>query len=315
MTTPRTAARSAGLTTHRRPRPDGRRLASLVLAGGLLVGCSSTATNSTPTTSAPSSSEPTTAPPSTAAPTTTQVTVPSGWTVLDLAEASSFASPPCCGANWYGQPSPAFPDDGAPLADGAYRTVGTWPRDLSSGVLELELMRFDTCAALGADGCADPSDPAVDALGVDASSAMPVLLALDDQLRVVVWGYLGLGDEQYLRAASVGNGADLLALARNVDAAFESVFLTPVREGSLPDDVIADVRDTSVGGFAAAPDDGGLVVYLDDRAAGDVPQILYQIVYGTQDPLESRGTDPMLLVSLVVERGVPTLYVYAGFLS
>ena len=98
---------------------------SLLLATALtvapLAACSSDEAQ-TPTTVA-TSAEATTLPPATTSPTDststpTTTSEVAGWQTIEVDEIDGQFAPPCCGSDWYGEPSPPLPADGAPLLDG-----------------------------------------------------------------------------------------------------------------------------------------------------------------------------------------------------
>jgi hypothetical protein len=296
---------------------NGRKASARVAAAAIalvivLPACSSKTstdpgTTSVGSTTAPPSSTPGTDAPATTADVATTVVPPAGWTVADdSATAGVSYAMPCCGDDFHGTPSPALPADGAPLADGQYfvRRALNW----GDTPMELQVYRFEACAALPADSCEDPSG--VDNMGVDFSTYAPLTISADDpSLRVVLVGFTGF--DSGVPDKALGTVADLFELVDAVDAAYATVFYNPFLLGESPDDIVADVMAAPTGGFQLAPEGAGLVTFVHDGA----PPLLFQYLFdlSVSPPQAIRGSDVLGLNAITVSGSQITLYVYAGY--
>ncbi len=289
------------------------RLVALVVLGAL-AACSASTSNGTTATEATGASTlpPFTTTPSTAPSTATSVADTSappqtGWQVVDIERVDGQVAPPCCGADWYGEPSPPLPADGAPLLDGDYFVRVEWPADPTQP-LELHLYRFESCSALPEGSCDDPSDPT--GMGIDETTYSKMEVALDTSLRVVLFGFRGLDSTS---PASAGSGADLAEIAAAVEEAYAQVFIARAEAGESAEAIIADVRANPVAGFGPADDGSETSVQFE---LGTAPPLLFQAPFEyTEPPTPGRGTDVLHITSVGVRDGVMTLFVYAGFYS
>ena len=264
-----------------------------------------------PTEPAASTTE---APPETAPATTTPAptdTTPSatGWTIVNSDTLTAPLAFPCCASNWFGEPSPALPAAGTPLADGVYPIQFDWPAN-SGDPIVATVSRFEQCGLLPANTCEDNSGGVYppDDLGVDPTASYEWTFMLDGDLQVVLGGFTGFSDSP---ATSdnfrIANGADLAELLTALDADFIAAITAPVTAGASVEQVIADLVATPAHGFSAPPQEGaGALSY----AYGSSPPLLFQGV----DPA-TRGSDIIGRVSLEIRNGRPTLYLYAGFYS
>lgn len=294
-------------------RNTSTRLASAALVIAVVLAACSSKTSTDPgttspgATTAPPSSTPGTDAPGTTAGAATTVAPRAGWTVADdsVTAGVSYALP-CCGDDFHGTPSPALPAAGAPLSDGQYfvRRALDW----GETPMELQVYRYESCAALPELSCEDPSG--VDNMGVDFSTYAPLTISADDpSLRVVMVGFTGFDSGAPDKA--LGSVADLFELVDAVDAAYAAVFYDPFMLGENPDDIVADVLAAPTGGFQIAPEGTGLVTFVHDGA----PPLLFQYLfdYSVSPPQAIRGSDVLGLNAITVSGGQITLYVYAGY--
>ena len=286
---------------------------SLLLATALtvapLAACSSDEAQ-TPTTVA-TSAEATTLPPATTSPTgststPTTTSEVAGWQTIEVDEIDGQFAPPCCGSDWYGEPSPPLPADGAPLLDGDYFVRMEWPAN-PGDPLELHLYRFMECATLAEGTCEDMADPT--AMGVDETTYSNLTLPLDDELRVVLFGFRGR--DATASPASVGTGTDLAELAIAVEQSYLDVFVARSEDGESAEAIIADVRANPAEGFFPAADGSDQSVQFE---FGEAPPLLFQAPFEyTTPPTPGRGTDILFVTSIAVRDGLVTLHVFAGF--
>jgi hypothetical protein len=245
----------------------------------------------------------------TAAP-TTAAPAPAGWTAIEPDAAVGPLAYPCCASNWYGVASPALPAPGTPLADGVYAIEFTWPTDFSQPVTAT-VTRFDQCGVLPAGSCEDNGGGtyADDELGVDDSSSYDLPLVFDDTLQVVLGGFTG-GDQTNF---ATGNGVDMASLVTALDADYQVAILTPHLAGATQDEIAATLTATPANGFGApAEPSAGALVYTHDGA----PPLLFQALLGFDDtPDDTRGSDIIGRIALVVSGGRLTISTYAGFYS
>lgn len=264
------------------------------------------------TTAAPPASDPaTTVVPSTdAATTTTAAPAPAGWTSVDPATVPGPGAFPCCASNWYGVPSPALPAAGTPLPDGIYAIDFAWPTDFSQPVIAT-VTRFEQCSVLPEGSCEDNGGVpyADDELGIDESTSFELPLVFDDQLHFVLGGFGGWDGPAF----AVGNGVDMAALVTAVDADYQTAILQPYLAGSSQDDIASGLAATPANGFSAPAQEGaGALVYTYDGA----PPLLFQGLVGFDGtPDDTRGSDIIGRIALVVEGGQLTINTYAGFYS
>lgn len=294
-------------------RSHHTRLVAAAVGMVVVLGACSSKTSTDSGTSSPGSttSPPTSAPGTTAPGTTadavTTVAPPAGWTVADDSVTSGVSyAMPCCGDDFHGTPSPALPTGGAPLSDGQYfvRRALNW----GDTPMELQVYRYESCAALPADSCEDPSG--VDNMGVDFSTYAPLTISADDpSLRVVLVGFTGF--DSGVPDKAVGSVADLFELVDAVDAAYQTVFYNPFLLGENPDDIVAGVLAAPTGGFQPAPEGAGVVTFVHDGA----PPLLFQYLFdfSVSPPQAIRGSDVLGLNAVTVSGDQITLYVYAGY--
>jgi len=290
-------------------------------SGPTVVGASSTAPAGVDTTVAPvvtNASVTSVAPPDTRAPATTMAALTPGWVPLPVEELTGQVAPPCCASNWYGEPSPLLPAEGAALADGDYYVrYKEWSID-PAAPLELELLRFEQCGLLPEGSCEDAGGPyPPDELGIEASVVYPVTLPLDDQLRVVLVGFRGFAavdDPAAVTPASAGTGSDLAELAAAANAAYNQFLVGPLAIGYPADAIVASLSATPQGGFGPGLDGSTFSLSF---TYGEAPPLLYQVPFRYTDGVASAGfgTDVMLINSVEVVDGQLTLFVYAGFYS
>lgn len=283
-----------------------RRTSLIVLAGLLMtgaLGCSSEAARTSGASTLPPLATTTT--PTDASSTTTVVVVPAGWQSVDQQTLTGIIAPPCCGASWFGSPSPSFPDDPSlPLADGVYLLDTTWATDPAQPLVGT-VARFESCTGTPAGTCEEDFP---DSLYVVEADRRPVSLPLDGHVRVVLFGFTGI---ETVSPAAIGNGADLAELATALNAAHAALFEVPLAAGQTPEQIVTAVRANPSSGFGPSNDGSDFSVAY---TYGDAPPLLWQ------GPFRSRteagvGTDLLRVVSLEVVDGVPTIYVYAGFYS
>ena len=308
-----------------------------ILAGALfllvpVVGCSSSSDNTivgasttgaaigdTTSAPAPTDAPDTTTPPTdSAAPTSTLAPLTPGWVPLPVEELTGQVAPPCCASNWYGEPSPLLPADGGALADGDYYVrYKEWSTD-PGAPLELELLRFEQCGLLPEGSCEVGSGPYTpDELGIEESVVYPLMVPLDDQVRVVLVGFRGFApvdDTEAVTPASEGTGSDLAELALAANAAYNEFLAGPLAVGYPADAVIASLSASPQGGFGPGLDGSPMSLSF---TYGEAPPLLYQVPFRYTDGVASAGfgTDVLLINSVEVVNGQLTLYVYAGFYS
>lgn len=283
--------------------------------GGTTAESSTSSTPGASTTIAPPVSEaPTTlaGTTTTLAITTTTAPAPAGWAVIDSDGAAGPLAYPCCASNWYGAASPALPAPGATLADGFYRIEFAWPSEFSQPV-NATVRRFEQCSVLPAGSCEDNGGVpyADDELGVDDAASFELSLVFDDQLHVVLGGFTGWDGAN--PAFAIGNGLDIAALVTALDADYQAAIMQPYLAGMSQDDITAMLTATPAHGFSAPAEPGaGALVYTHDGA----PPLLFQGLVGFDDtPLDTRGSDIIGRIALVVEGGTMTINTYAGFYS
>ena len=267
-------------------------------------------------TQAPITLPVTTPPPSTTPTSTTPVTVtvagvPGGWVAVDSFPAD--VVPPLDESNQTGVPSPALPTrPGQPLADGIYDVqAGTTPWSAANpNVLDVSVHRYELCTVIP-DSCITYGDPfGPTELGI-GSASYDLTVPLTNQIGVGLTGY----DCQAID--KTGNGADLAALFTAFDAAY-AANITPLLGGTAnPVDVLTAAP---AGGFTGESVDcsGGLLF-----KAGNAPPLLLQTA--SNQTFDANGnslgitplsvTDEIRLETLVVSKGLITLYLYAGFFS
>ena len=282
---------------------------------------SDVSTTDAPETTETEPTEPETTQPASTEPATTDSSIPlfpSGWQPFELTTGGVIA--PKAEENWTGVPSPPLPSAGQSLADGIYPAdaVAWEPQDPES--LGIEVQRLDLCTALPEDACINYGDPYQPTeLGVDESTTLPLTIALDDSVGVVMVGY------ECTTIVKRGNGADLSALYSAFDSSYTSTIASQLApDGSNDQSIIEALTKAPANGFSGAgtdcPEnfDNGLVF-----KSGDAPPILMQTITGfvyndsTGDydrppltPLSATG-----LETIEVKDGHMTLYIYAGFFS
>lgn len=259
------------------------------------------------TTAAPTTGAPTTAPPTTAA--------PAGWTPILRDDIDGHTAWPCCADTFYGVPSPELPGPGGTLADGDYPIAAEWSDTDPAAPLVVTVHRFEQCLTHpDLSICAfsgGPFDEHPEAMGVDESTSYEFTLPLDGSLRVVLTGFNGWDATTH---SAVGSGADLAALAVALDTAYWSAIGSRVAAGEDAWDVQQDVHDHPTGGFVPGGDGSDTTIAFVD---GSAPPVLMQglMRYEGDTAVAGAGTDWLGLVSLHVEGGQLTLFVYAGFYS
>lgn len=307
----------------------GAVLVSALAVATLAAGCSSSkslesgTTAATTTTVAPATT--TTAPPATDAPTTTAAettttvaatttTAPAasgiGWTQVDPATLPGPLAFPCCASNWTGLPSPALPSAGGTLADGIYPIRFDWPTDFSQPATAT-ISRFELCSVLPAGRCEDNSGGVYldDELGVDDTATFQAPIVFDDQLQVRLGGFAGWDAPGF----AAGNGIDLASLVVALDADYRTAILEPYLAGATTDEIATALSAAPAHGFAAPAEPGaGALVYTHDGS----PPLLFQGLTGFDDtPEDTRGSDIIGRIALVVSGGRMTLNLYSGFYS
>lgn len=304
-------------------------LVGAVVALALMAGCSSSksvqgvpATDAATTTSVvPATS--TTVPPATNAPTTSAETTTTaesttttaaqaaaGWTPVDPATLPGPLAFPCCASNWTGVASPALPAAGGTLPDGIYRIDFDWPTDFSQGVTAT-VTRFELCNVLPAGICEDNGGGvyAADELGIDDTATLELPIVFDDQLQVQLGGFAGWDTPAF----ATGNGVDVAELVTALDADYQVAIMQPFLAGATQDELTATLTATPANGFSApASESAGALVYTHDGA----PPLLFQGLTGYDDtPEDTRGSDIIGRIALIVSGGAMTLNLYAGFYS
>lgn len=274
-----------------------------------------TATTTTPAATTVASTVAPTVVSSTEAPTTTGAAVPRGWTQVNLENITGHVFPPCCGDTWYGIASPALPASGDALADGDYWVSMEWNAN-PGDPLQLDVFRFEQCNLLPTNACEGMGMPYPDdALGVDESSSVPLTVPLDNTVRVVLVGFLGLGiDPAVNSSVSEGNGTDLAELAAAVDNAYANFVTARLAGGETREAIVADLSANPSGGWGPGLDGSQ---YSLSFTFGDAPPLLFQAPFGYEDgtPGGPRGTDALLVVSVGVVDGRITVYIFAGYYS
>ncbi len=304
-------------------------LIGLVAVATFAAGCSSSksvegvpATDATTTSVVPATS--TTAPPATDAPTTvvettttaavTTTTTPApsgaGWTPIDPAALPGPQAFPCCASNWTGVASPALPAAGGTLPDGNYPIRFDWPSDFSQPVTAT-VTRFELCSVLPAGGCEDNGGGAYapDEMGLDDTTTFELAITFDDQLQVQLGGFNGWDTSAF----AVGNGIDLAELVSALDADYQVAIMQPLLAGATEDDITAALTAAPAYGFGPpATESAGRLVYTH----GGAPPLLFQVLTGYDDtPDDTRGSDVIGRIALVISGGKMTLNLYAGFYS
>ncbi len=237
----------------------------------------------------------------TAAATTTTAPAPaSAWTPMSLDSIQGPVAVPCCAENYHGTASPPLPAAGAALADGTYVVEGRF-RKVPSKPLQLTVFRLEECAKIPTS-CEDFGSDAT-ALGIDRSASLALTLPLDKKLHVVFTGFDGTSNSA---VAVSGTGADLAALATALHDSYQKVIGNRIAKGENPDKVLADVAAHPRGGWSAAPEGSGVLMF----SSGSLPKVLLQVA-----PQTNNGTDLLGLIAVHVEGGVITLNTYAGFYS
>lgn len=292
-------------------------LVALAAAVSLLAACSSekvvTVATSGDTSTSSSSVDTTpvvTTPAETVAPTTT-LPGPQGWTIISLDGEPGPIGYPCCGSNYWGEPSPPLSGSAATLADGRYVTRLEWADDPTQPLVGT-VHRLDQCLVLP-EGACEPNDPyAPDDLGVDPSVSLPIEIPLDGSIRVVLVGFNGWE----IPSAVEGNGADLALLAAALDSDYREAVLTPLAAGVPKDEIVTGLWDSGDHHFGKPNYDWEPVpselVYTNLGA----PSLLFQAAFGFDDtPADNRGVDVMGRPGISVTDGKITLYIYAGWYS
>lgn len=276
-------------------------------SSGVTAHRSETTTSASSTTSASNTttSIPTT---TTSAPTTTTSLAPiaAGWRDLPLDAIPSEAFPPCCASNWNGSPSPVLPETGD-LPDGIYNAARVgWDPDTAS--LALDVRRYEACGLLPSTSCEPPPDGyqfQPGEMGVDGTVSRRLIVALDDNVRVVVVGW---DNDAVPREAS---GADLAPVLVSLQHAYSDVIATPFNAGVDPDAIVNGLLATPAKGFGPpSVEMYGTLVFRSDGA----PPLLFQYVveYG-DDRVLIDPTSVVRLTALQLDHGVTTLYFFAGY--
>lgn len=274
-----------------------------------------TPTDDTPTTDSaatPADTAPADTAPLDTAPTDTtplDTTPPPDWSVVDP---DAFAAPlafPCCASNWVGVPSPPFPAAGEPLADGVYAIDFSFPTAATDPIVAT-VLRFEACGALPANSCEDNNNGAYapDEIGIDPTATYAWTFVLDDGVRVVLGGFAGWADSpESSTNFRTTTGTHLAELVAAVDADFTAAITNPVADGIPLEQVVATLALAPANGFGSpGADNAGALAYTFAGA----PPLLFQGI----DPT-SRGSDVIGRISLQVQGGTPTLFLYAGFYS
>jgi hypothetical protein len=221
---------------------------------------------------------------------------------------------PCCASNWSGVASPPLPSPGGALADGIYRIEFDWPTEFSQPVTAT-VTRFEQCSVLPAGACEDNAGGvyAADELGVDETTSFALPLEFDDQLHVTLGGFAGWEAPASASGFATANGLDIAALVTALDADYQAAILEPYLAGATQDEITATLTATPAHGFSAPAAPGaGALVYNHDGA----PPLLFQGLVGFDDtPDDTRGSDIIGRIALVVAGGQMTINLYAGFYS
>jgi hypothetical protein len=260
----------------------------------------------------------TTVPATTAGPEETPATPPvvTQWTPAPF---PTFGLVPCCGANATGPASPEFTPAGQPLADGLYwADVTSWSAD-DPAKLGVTVRRLVPCAD-GVRQCNPLGDGTYGADEVGLSDDERTLeIPLDASTPVEL---LGVDPAQISSTNSVGgvnrrgDGTALSDLFAALAVSYDELIGAPIAEGTSSEAVVNDLRTDPRGGFSAAPDELGQLLFTH----ADAPSILFQTVSrldaaNVPQPLPRSGTSAVDLTALEVRDGVMTLYFYAGFIS
>jgi hypothetical protein len=278
-------------------------------------------TTDAPETTEAETTEPETTEPASTEPATTESSpplFPAGWQPFELTAAGVIA--PKAEDNWTGVPSPPLPPAGQPLADGIYPAdaVAWEPQDPES--LGISVQRLDLCTDLPEAACINYGEPYQPTeLGVNASTTLPLTIALDDTVGVVMIGY------ECTSIVKKGNGADLSALYTAFESAYTSTIasqLTP--DGSNDQAIIEALTKSPTNGFSGASTDcpenfdSGLV-FKNAAAPAILMQTITGFVYndstGDYDRPPLTPTSATGLETVEVKDGHMTLYIYAGFFS
>lgn len=295
-------------------------MASLALAAGCssskslrgtidTASTSSTTVADSTTTAPPVTDAPTTVAETTTSPPTTAAPTPAGWTFIDTATAQGPLAFPCCASNWFGVASPQLPAPGAALADGSYRIEFEWPTDFSQPV-SATVTRFELCNVLPAGSCEDNGGAPYpgDDLGVDATTSFALPLVFDDHLHVLLGGFVGNEAPNFATA----NGLDIAALVTALDTDYQAEILQPYLNGATQDQITAALTAAPANGFSAPAEPfAGALVYTRDGA----PPLLFQALVNFEAPNDTRGSDIIGRIALVVSGGQMTINLYAGFYS
>jgi len=274
------------------------------------TSAAATTTEVATTVAPPVTDTPATDAPTTLAPATTAPPAPAGWTAIDPANTPGPLAFPCCASNWTGVASPALPSAGGTLADGIYSIRFDWPSDFSQPVTAT-VSRFELCSTLPAGSCEDNGGGsyAADELGVDSTATFTLPLTFDDQLHVVLGGFRNWDSPAF----ATGNGLDIASLVTALDADYQVAIMQPFTGGATQDQIAANLTATPANGFSAPEAEGaGALVYTHDGC----PPLLFQGLVGFDDtPLDTRGSDIIGRIALVVSGGQLTINLYSGFYS
>ena len=290
---------------------------ALTAAVSLLAACSAdkvvtvaTSGDSSTSTSAATTTPPDTTPAETVAPTST-LPGPQGWTAISLDGEPGPIAYPCCGSNYWGDPSPSLPTSASALADGRYVVRLAWADDPGQPLVGT-VHRLDQCLVLPEGSC-EPADtyPPED-LGVDPTVSLPIEIPLDGSIRVVLVGFNGWD----VPGAVEGNGADLAQLATALDADYWDAVLAPLAAGVAKEDIVTGLWESGDHHFGKPNYDyepsPSELVYTNMGA----PSLLFQAAFGFDDtPADNRGVDVLGRPGISVKDGRITLYVYAGWYS
>ena len=296
-------------------------LASLVTAAcGDTTSSPSARSSSAITTQAPTTTDTVTAT-TDAAPTTTAAPTTSAepdaiWVETDAMP--SLAYLPCCASNYFGEPSPEIPIDGAaPLSPGVYRAFREQPTEggaFDPGTIEVSLAPFEPCGTPGVF-CEEPF--AADEVGVGAVARKEVM-ALTDDVRVVVGGFRCLdAQSNWTTDHQGGTGTLLAALQTEFEAAYAAT-VAPLVGADTPFEDYATIFAQPVAGFGVPCQFAGVLQW--QGSAG--PALLLQTL-GRYDDAAGRVLVPasisveilQLTAFELADDGTQTLYFYAGFMS
>jgi hypothetical protein len=128
-------------------------------------------------------------------------------------------------------------------------------------------------------------------------------------LHVLLGGFTGNDAPGFATA----NGLDIAALVTALDADYLVAILEPFLAGATQDEITAALTVAPAHGFSAPADlYAGALVYTHDGA----PPLLFQGLVGFDDtPDNTRGSDIIGRIALVVSGGQLTINLYAGFYS